>query len=321
YSEDISVFSPTGQAFTLPRGAVVLDFAYAVHTHVGNKAKSALVNKTKAPLLSELHNGDIVKITVNDKKITRCSWIDAVKTSKAKSNMRHNCNSRIREIDAKTSINIVATAMNLNNSRVVEWFDDNSYEKKFTIPTDIEHFRDVIHKYIVDISQTNRFKRFLSRHRFKLKQYSLRGLEIYSTLNVNDVVFDYCCHPKTGDQIMAFLDKGKAHVHHKMCKSAAKKLDAKEPMVFVRWEKLNIYEYNMIVSLHSGVGTLAEFLNFLAKLKIDINSIELGKNKSESTRYCELGFESKEADINSLRAKIEQKIKVIQLIRTDDAYR
>jgi GTP pyrophosphokinase len=57
------------------------------------------------------------------------------------------------------------------------------------------------------------------------------------------------------------------------------------------------------------------------KLNIDINSIELGKNKSESSRYCELGFESKEADINSLRARMEQKIKVIHLIRTDDAYR
>ncbi len=92
-------------------------------------------------------------------------------------------------------------------------------------------------------------------------------------------------------------------------------------MIFVRWEKSNVYNYNMIVSLHSGVGTLAEFLNFLAKLKIDINQIELGKNKSESTRYCEIEFESKEADINTLRVKIEQKIKVIHLIRTDDAYR
>ena len=106
-----------------------------------------------------------------------------------------------------------------------------------------------------------------------------------------------------------------------MCKTAAKKLDAQEPMVFVRWEKLNIYNYNMIVSLHSGQGTLADFLNFLVKLNIDINSIELGKNKSESTRYCELGFESKEADINSLRAKIEKNIKVIHMVRTDDAYR
>jgi len=321
YSEDISVFSPTGQAFTLPRGAVVLDFAYAVHTHVGNCAKSALVNKTKAPLLSELHNGDIVRVDVEDKLITRCSWIDAVKTSKATSNMRYNCNARVREIDAKSSVNIVSTAMNLNTARVEEWFEQHNCDKRSSIPVDIEQFRDVIHKYVMDISQTSRFKSFLSRHRFKLKQYSFRGLDIFSTSSINDVVFDYCCHPKSGDEIVSFLEKGKAHVHHKMCTSAAKKIDNLDDMLFVKWQKLTIYNYDMIVSLHSGKGTLAEFLNFLVKLNIDINSIELGKNKSETTRYCEIGFELKEANINALRAKIEQKIKVIQLIRTDDAYR
>ena len=321
YTQQISVFSPTGEAFTLPRGAIVLDFAYAVHTHVGNNAKSALVNKTKASLLSELHNGDIVKIEVSNNNITRCSWIDAVKTSKAKTNMRYLCNARVRNIDLNSSVNIVATAMNLKASRVEEWFDKHNCEKRAAIPTDIEHFRDVIQKYTQEISQNNRFKGFLSRHMFKLKQYKFKGIEIYSTQNVNDVVFDYCCHPKNGDQIITFLEKGKAHVHHKMCKSAAKYLKEKKPMVFARWEKQNIYNYNMIVSLHSGMGTLAEFLSFLVKLKIDINQIELGKNKSESTRYCEIGFESKEADINSLRTKIEQKIKIIHLIRTDDAYK
>jgi len=321
YSEDISVFSPTGQAFTLPRGAVVLDFAYAVHTYVGNNAKLAFVNKTKAPLLSELHNGDIVKIIVDDNPITRCSWIDAVKTSKATSNMRHNCKARVRDIDARSSVSIVATAMNLNNARVEEWFELHHCEKQANIPIDIEQFRDVINRYVAEISQTSRFKRFLSSRRFKLKQYIFRGLEVYSTSNVNDVVFDYCCHPKSGDEIVSFLEKNKAHVHHKMCQTAAKKLDAQEPMVFVRWEKLTMYNYEMIVSLHSGKGTLAEFLNFLVKLNIDINSIELGKNRSESTRYCEIGFELKEANLNTVRAKIESKIKVIQLIRTDDAYR
>jgi len=321
YSEDISVFSPRGDAFTLPRGAVVLDFAYTVHSEVGNKAKSALVNKVKTPLLTELHNGDIVKINMTDDIITRCSWIDAVKTSKAKTNMRLNCNARVKDINVKSSVNIVATAMNLNHSRVEDWFGSHGCEKKASVPCDIEHFRDVIHKYIIEISQNSRFKRFLTRHRFKLKPYSFRGLEIYSATHISDIVFDYCCHPKSGDEIVAFLEKGKAHVHHKMCKSAIKKLDANEPMVFVRWEKQNIYNYNMIVSLHSGKGTLAEFLNFLVKLNIDINSIELGKNNSESSRYCEIGFESKEADINSLRVKMEQKIKVIHLIRTDDAYR
>jgi GTP pyrophosphokinase len=320
YSEDISVFSPTGQAFTLPRGAVVLDFAYAVHSEVGNKAKSSLVNNTKTSLLSELHNGDIVNINMSDEIITRCSWIDAVKTSKAQSNMRLNCNTRLKDINIKSSVNIIATVMNLNHSRVVEWFDNINCEKKSTIPIDVNHFKDVIHKYITEISSNSRFKGFLSKHRFKLKNYTFRGIEIYSASSINNIVFDYCCHPKTGDEIMGFLEKGKAHIHHKMCQSASKQLDANKPMVFVRWEKLNIYNYNMIVSLHSGKGTLAEFLNFLVKLNIDINSIELGQNKSETTRYCELGFESKEADINLLRAKIDKGIKIIHIVRTDDAY-
>ncbi|NPA58843.1 MAG: bifunctional (p)ppGpp synthetase/guanosine-3',5'-bis(diphosphate) 3'-pyrophosphohydrolase [Epsilonproteobacteria bacterium] len=321
YSEDISVFSPKGEVFTLPRGAVVLDFAYAVHSEVGNKAKSALVNKIKTPLLSELNNGDIVKIKMADETLTRCSWIDAVKTSKAKTNMRLNCNARVRDINLKSSVNILSSAMRLNPSRVEEWFEKHGCDKRANIPCDIEHYREVINKYTLDISKNSRFKRFLSHHRFKLKSYKFRGIELFSAFYVSDIVFDYCCHPKYGDEIVGFVDRTKIHIHHKMCKSASKKIEAKEPMVFVRWEKGNVHNYNMIISLHSGKGTLAEFLNFLVKLNIDINSIELGKNKSETTRYCEIGFESEESDINKLRTKMEQKIKVIHLIRTDDAYR
>ncbi len=320
YSEDIAVFSPVGEAFTLPRGAVVLDYAYAVHTEVGDKAESALVNKTKASLLSELHNGDIVKINMKDSVITRCSWIDAVKTSKAASTMRLNCNARIRDINVKSSINIVATAMSLNHSRVEEWFENNN-ENLSRIPCDIEHLRNVIHKYTADISKNSRFRKFLSKHRFRLKSSIISGLEVFSVSSVSDVVFDYCCHPKSGDEIMAFLEKGKVHVHHKMCQHAHKKLDAHEAMVFARWERQNIYHYSLIASLHNEKGALAKFLSFLVKLDIDISSIELGKESSDYVQYCELGFESKEADINTLRAKIDKKIKVIHLVRTDDAYK
>ena len=321
YSEDISVFSPTGDAFTLPRGAVALDFAYAVHSEVGNKATTALINKTKSSLLTELNNGDIVKIITGDDIVTRCSWIDAVKTSKAKTNMKLNCNGRIREINAKSAVNIVATAMRLNHSRVEEWFKAHSCDLVANIPTDIQHFKNVIHKYITEISQNSRFKGFISRHRFKLRQYDIGGLEIFSTTYISDVVFDYCCHPKSGDEVMGFLDKSKVHVHHKMCKHAIEMLENHEPMVFVRWAKLNVYDYKLIASLHNEKGALAEFLNYLVKLNIDIVSIELGKERNDYIKYCELVFESKEADINALRAKIESKIKVIELVRTDDAYR
>ncbi len=248
YSEDIAVFSPTGDAFTLPRGAVVLDFAYAVHTAVGNKAESCLVNKTKASLLNELSNGDIVKINLADEILTRCSWIDAVKTSKATSNMRLNCNARIREINAKSSVLIVSTVMGLKASRIEEWFDLKGCEGRSNIPCDIEHFRNVIGEYTKDIGRNNRFTNFLSRHKFKLKSKVVSGLEIFSSSGVSDVVFDYCCHPKTGDEIMAFVEKSKVHVHHKMCGHGYKKIEEETPMVFIRWKKENKFKYNLIAS-------------------------------------------------------------------------
>ncbi len=321
YSEDISVFSPTGDAFTLPRGAVVLDFAYAVHTDIGNKAVSAMINKTKKSLLTELNNGDIVKVIIGDEIETRCSWIDAVKTSRAQTNMKLNCNARLREINAKSAINIIATIMGLKHSRVEEWLTQNRCENLSHIPTDVEHLKNVIHQYISDIGKNNRFQRFISRHRFKAKKYEISGLEIYSNSSISDVVFDYCCHPKYGDEVMAFLEKSKAHVHHKMCQNATKKLENTESMVFVKWAKEKIYKYKLIASLPNEKGALAEFLAYLAKQNIDLISIELGKDNLEYVQYCDIVFQSEEADINTLRAKIESKIKIVDLIRSDDAYR
>ncbi|MDY0116498.1 MAG: RelA/SpoT family protein [Sulfurimonadaceae bacterium] len=321
YIEDIVVFSPSGEGFTLPRGALALDFAYAVHTEVGNKAIGCLINKTKAPLLNELNNGDIVNIEQGQELITRCTWVDVVKTSKAKSNIRFNCNMRLKDINIKTGINMLADVMRLNKSRVEEWLEKQNCENIAQFPNDIELFKNVVYKYTREISTNSRFRNFLSRHRFKLKSYAINGLEIFSVRGVSDIVFDYCCHPKHGDEIMGFFEKGKVHVHHKMCQNGIKKLEANEPMVFVRWEKLNIFHYRLIASLHNETGALANFLTFLVKLNIDINLIELGKEPNAYIKYCELGFDSKESDINKLRLKLEQKIKVIHLIRTDDAYK
>ena len=103
--------------------------------------------------------------------------------------------------------------------------------------------------------------------------------------------------------------------------AAGKKLEENEPMVFVRWAKDSLYKYKLIASIHNEKGALAEFLTYLVKLNIDILSIELGKENSDYIHYCELIFEAKEADINRLRVKMESKIKVIELVRTNDAYK
>jgi len=322
YSEDITVFSPKGKPFTLPRGAVALDFAYAIHSEIGDSAEYCLINKERGSLLSELHNGDIVNIQTAQEKITRCSWLDAVKTTRAKSNIRTNCNQRIKAIDSQSGLMILVGILGLKVSRLKEWCHENgNSDNRVRLARDIDYLREIVNSYVHDIQARGRFTRFLTAHRFKLKEYNFGSIEIFSNQHISDVVFDYCCHPKTGDEIVAFRQDGKAHVHHKMCKHAAKLMQEETPMLFVRWRKERIFNYHMIVSMHNAKGALAGFLTYLAKLNIEINSIELGKEKEEHIRYCELEFQSAEGDLNRIRAKIEQKIKVIQFFRTDDAYR
>ncbi len=321
YSEDITVFSPKGDTYTLPIGAVALDFAYAVHTEIGNKAKGVLINKNRSSLLTELHNGDIVKIETADEVISRCSWLDAVKTSKAKSNMRHVCNARLKEINTEVGKNIFATVMNLNYSRVDEWLQTQGCHSIDNLANDLDKLREMINRYKQEIAKNNRFKRFLSRNRFKLKRYVINNIEIYSASHISKVVFDYCCHPKFGDEIVGFLEKSVVHIHHKMCKVASEKIAKHDKMVFVRWENQNLFNYKVIVSLQNKKGALAEFLTYLAKLDINIITVSFSEGNEGYYRYCEILFESNEAELNELRGKMEQKIKVIQLIRTDDAYK
>ena len=322
YSEDILVFSPNGDPFTLPRGAVALDFAYEVHSEVGNSAIGCLINKTKASLLTELKNGDLVHVYTAEEPITRCSWIDSVKTSRAKNNMRLICNQRIRHINTLSGINILSTVLELKQSRIKEWLQQKHLiDSVCKTANEPEPLLTLINSYLEEIKQNNRFQRFLQRHKVKMKKYSFGALEVFSNTSVNDIVFDYCCHPKVGDEIIAFKVGTKAQLHHKLCHHAYDLIEEQTPMLSVYWSSQKVFRYHLIVSLPNAKGALAEFLRHLAKLDIDLISIELGKEKKDYVQYCEIEMQSVEGDLHKLRKQTDNKYKIIQFIRTDDAYR
>ena len=322
YSEDILIFSPNGDPFTLPRGAVVLDFAYAVHSQVGNRAIGCLINKTKATLLTELKNGDLVSIKTDEEEVTRCSWIDTVKTSRAKSNMRLICKQRLNHINTLSGLNIFANVLQLNQPRIIEWLDNNQLmESICRAAIDNEYLKLLIHKYLEDIQKNSRFAGFLKRNKFKLKEYNFGSVQINSNTSVSDMVFDYCCHPKAGDEIIAFKVGNKAHLHHKLCHHAYSLIEDETPMLSAHWSTQKVFHYHLIVSLQNSKGALANFLQYLAKMDIDLISIELGKEKKSHVHFCEIEMQSLEGDLAKIRKKIDNKHKIIQLIRTDDAYR
>ncbi|WP_281951086.1 RelA/SpoT family protein [Nitrosophilus kaiyonis] len=321
YSEDISVFSPKGDIFTLPRGAVALDFAYAVHTDIGNRAKEVYINKQKSTLLTELKNGDIVKIITSEKPILRCSWIDAVKTSKAKEQMRQACKQKIKEINSKSAINILSSELRVSKEEIEKWVEKNNLKNSiYKVPIDINFFKEIKNRFLADLRKEKKILPFIGGRNIKLKEQIFDNFVIYSSFNINRVEFDYCCNPKMGDEIVAFRKNNFAIIHHKLCEHAAELINSGEPMLFIEWSRSRLPKYKLLVSLQNKKGALASFLGYLAKLDINIISIELGRN-IEYSNICELEIETDISNSELLRKKLESKVKVIEITGSDDAYK
>ncbi|MBU1958291.1 RelA/SpoT family protein [bacterium] len=316
FIDDISVFSPAGDNYTLPRESVALDFAYAVHSEIGNKAVSALVNKRKSSLLTTLKNGDIVRILTDKNAQVHCSWMDTVMTSRAKDGIRSACNLKIKESNHLASLNILTELTGVAREVIEKLFEscelkDNAYK----LASNREIYKEVLDKFIE--------KSLLISENFVYPEETIREhFRFISNKAIEHVEFDYCCHPKMGDEIVAFYEKEKKKViiHHKLCQEAGKMMKAKTAMIFVSWVHEKSARYQLIISLQNRQGILADLLHKLASLDLNVLSIELGIKSSESAEFCKLEVETKEQNSKKLQEKLSKKFKLIEMISLDDAY-
>jgi len=322
YSEDIAVFSPKGDIFTLPRGATVLDFAYEVHTEVGIYAKEAFVNKQKVPLLTELKNGDIIRIITSGEPKYRCSWVNSVKTGKARNAIASNCRAKIKEINHKIAIDILVSVFNVREQKLLRWLKKENLDAKvYKTAIDSIYLQDVVNalkKY--PMSDKVLFP-LLKIDRYKIKKQKFDNIVIYSHQNISNVLFDYCCHPKRGDDILGFKKGNDVTVHHKFCERAATLMEQKEQMVFVKWTKEAPDRFKLIVSLENKRGSLATFLQYLAKMQVNLITIELGKSEEGHADYFEMIIELPDKDMNSARDKLKSRYRVIEFVSVNDVYK
>ena len=323
YSEDISVFSPMGDLYTLPRLATVLDFAYAVHTEIGNCAKRAFVNKQPAPFLTELKNGDIVRIETASEYVLRCSWMQAVKTAKAKNAIKLNCNHKLKELNALTAENIIANTFNLKTAQVLPYLQEESTHKNlFKSAVDATHLQEDILKCKKMILQERKLIPIISPIRkYKLKQQKFDNIVFHTTQSISKVLFDYCCHPKTGDEIVAFKKGSNAIVHHKFCSHAHILMQEHKAMIFVTWSTQKPNTYKLIVSIENKKGSLAYFLQYLAKIDVNLVTIKLTNNENSHAQFFEMVVEVSPKGKEQLLNKGNDKYKVIDFTPLDDAYK
>lgn len=321
YSEDVAVFSPKGDVYSLPQGAVALDFAYAIHSEVGNKAKAAYINRMKSSLLSVLKSGDIVNIETGSDTIPRCSWLDMVKTSRAKSHIKTNCTHRAKEIDKKSVVNILAAVFSKPCEEIggiVKGFGlENSLHKA---AYDINFLKEIKNRlknyYKENVGLVDRIKIKI----LKLREQRFDDILIYSNYNIREIAFDYCCHPKRGDSMVAFKVGSTAFVHHKLCDKAYEQLKDCGKMLYVSWAQDEQKRYKAVVYVDNKKGALASLLQYLAERDINILSVEIGSKQDRNSGYCELVIDTKIKDIRILSQMLAQKYKLIEIVPADDAF-
>ena len=318
FSEDIVVYSPKGDVFNLPRGSTALDYAYAVHSDVGSMALESYVNNIKKPLLSELKSGDIVSIKTSKEPIARCSWVDMVKTSRAKKSIKVACATKIREIDEFVGKNIINTIYSRYKPNITDEIKSQQYHR---IPDNLDYLKHVKRNTEKMIIDTKGFMARLRVQNLHLREYKFDNIAVYSNFSINSVLFDHCCHPKFGDDIVAFKENNNAVIHHKMCDNAFLQLSNGHKMLFCCWAYDSLYRYRMVVSLPNVVGTLAKLLTFMSGAEMNIVFIEYGKDKSQNVQYVEIEFEISNENKDDVRKALEQKVKIVEFAAKKDAYK
>ena len=322
YREDIVVFSPAGDTYTLPVGAVALDFAYAVHTKLGSHAKEAYINHQKASLLTTLKSGDIVRIITGESSAPKCTWIDTVKTSKAKSDLKIQCSHKIKEIEQKSAINIISTIFFDHNMNIVENFvkENNLLQSIGKATKDLDFLIDLKNRIKNQLKNNVNFLSKIRLDRLKIKKQEFGNLIVYSNHTISETLFDYCCRPKHNDEVLAIKNGSKVFIHHKLCERVFLEVSNGARMVFVHWKDDVNTAYKVIVALEGKKGTLAEFLGTLMKYDCNVIGVSYNGYKNQFMTNCEIMFETPIHNTKILKNMLLKKYKIIDFFNLKDAY-
>ncbi|BCZ17191.1 Penta-phosphate guanosine-3'-pyrophosphohydrolase SpoT [Helicobacter sp. NHP19-003] len=361
YREDITVFSPSGDSYTLPAESIALDFAYMIHSELGDKAKTAFVNNNEVKLNVKLKSGDVVKIIKGDTSNPRFTWINQLRTTRAKNHLERLQKNRLKEIDAKTMVNILNTIFETPIFRPdIGPKQYATFEKKLTehgvkiglseaiksiegVKKLVEQIQEKVQRHPnphhhPEPKQFGFFMKNLMQFKFGrvlglstshigLKKCDLDHFIVYTNPNIQirQVLFNDCCHPKKGDDIVAIMPKAKEHkvvVHTKVCKNAYSDIDVGLPMVFISWSKKERELFKIIIYIGSAKDSLLQVLNFLIKNSCDIVKVQYASHGKYSTS-CEILFEyTGKREIGEFNEILTQKYKdrLTEFSSIKDAY-
>ena len=312
FPDAVYVFTPKSQIMAMPRGATIVDFAYAIHSDIGHRAVAAKVNGEQVPLRSELHNGDVIEIITAAVASPNPGWLSFIRTGKARSKIRHH----MKTMALVESQDLGEKMLNQSlRAEGIERLPDDStpnrllWEKilrfsgnrsRADLLTDIgmgKRIASMVAKRIVVLLAEKGEKPdalLMSRERYTAHESVSQGSLVLDGSEGASVQFANCCKPIPGDGILGYLGRGEGLVVHTDDCTIGKRLQHRdsERFIGVDWsdEPMRLFETELLITVANGKGVLARVAAALATAEADITHVNMGQERAQDATELRFGI-------------------------------
>ncbi len=279
FPDEVYVFTPKGRILSLPRGATTVDFAYAVHTDIGNRCVAAKVGGELVPLRTELRNGDRVEIITASHAKPNPGWLQYVRTGKARSNIRHFLKTMQYEESAGLGERMLDQALKSVKTSAAD-IDDASWER--VVRAGGARSKEEL---LADIGLGKRLPAVVARQLLRKMDFedaktsvTIRGTEGMA------VQLAHCCRPIPGDAIVGSIKKGQGLVVHTSdCRGIVRsRKNEPDQWLDVEWDARTsrLFQAAIDVTVENQRGVLARVASQIAEAASNIDSISTEEDRA-----------------------------------------
>ncbi len=316
FPDEVYVFTPKGQIMALPSGATAVDFAYAVHTDVGNRCVAVKINHELSPLRTELHNGDHVEIITAAHAKPNPAWLNYVVSGKARAHIRHFLKTMKSEESALLGERMLNQALRALHAEPSEISDerwkklvrDYGVQDKQELLTDIglgKRLNVMVARQLLAMAETSG-----ERAGAHLGSITIRGSEGMA------VQFAQCCRPIPGDPILGFINKGKGLVVHTHdCHAIRKFRMDPDKWLDVEWDPdtKRLFKVNLKLAAANQPGVLAKIAAGIAAAGSNIDNVSM--EESDDSAYTNMNFTVQVEDREHLARLMRRLRKIPEVVR------
>ena len=280
FPDEVYVFSPDGKIFALPKNSSSIDFAYAVHSDVGNKAVSAKINQILVPLRTRLSTGDHVEIITSTLAKPNPTWLNFVITGKARSQIRNY----LRSAESKDLI-FLGEKM-LNNALNAFHIHPTAIKKKHWNKLILDYHVESKDEILMDIALGKKVNVMVAHQLTNLmdgvasNKKQTKMLDVITIKGSDDMAIQLanCCHPIPGDPILGYINKEKGLVIHTHDCQIVNELSLDhDRWVDVEWEpdSEKLFNVRLSVLVVNERGMLGKIASVIADAESNIDNVSL----------------------------------------------